>query len=104
MSSNILLEQNGVAPGAQGENLARNRRLCLSRFVSPAASARIGGSLYAELAKADAPLHRELIEYIEARGANLVAKAESELLIAAAPHLSRFVARLFDVEKSVSPK
>ncbi|HEY0100390.1 MAG TPA: FAD-dependent oxidoreductase, partial [Pyrinomonadaceae bacterium] len=54
---------------------------------------------YAELRRADAVLHDELITYTKARGANLRGtRAESELLIAVAPHLSRFVARLFNVE------
>ncbi|HEX8423064.1 MAG TPA: hypothetical protein VF634_06615, partial [Pyrinomonadaceae bacterium] len=54
---------------------------------------------YAELRRADATLHDALIAYTEARGATLKGtRAESELLIAAAPHLSRFVARLFNVE------
>jgi NADPH-dependent glutamate synthase beta subunit-like oxidoreductase/NAD(P)H-flavin reductase len=54
---------------------------------------------YAELRRADASLHADLMAYTKARGANLKGtRAESELLIAAAPHLSRFVARLFNVE------
>src|SRR5688572_9730269 len=52
-----------------------------------------------ELRGADAALHSALAEYTAARGASVRGtKAESELLIAAAPHLSRFVARLFRVE------
>ncbi|HJR09770.1 MAG TPA: FAD-dependent oxidoreductase [Pyrinomonadaceae bacterium] len=55
---------------------------------------------YAELHEADPTLHDALVAYTKARGANLKGtKAESELLIAAAPHLSRFVARLFGVER-----
>ncbi|MCA1635338.1 MAG: FAD-dependent oxidoreductase [Acidobacteria bacterium] len=52
-----------------------------------------------ELKAADPALHSALAEYTASRG-NLVrgTKAESELLIAAAPHLSLFVARLFRVE------
>jgi len=100
MSSNILLEQNGVAHGTPGENF----KLGIEGFnyqdlYRPQRLRELAESFYAELGIADAPLHAQLIEYIEARGANLVAKAESELLIAAAPHLSRFIARLFDVEK-----
>src|SRR5205085_7603 len=43
---------------------------------------------------------RSLMTYLEARGANIAGtKQESELLIAVAPHLSRFIARLFGVER-----
>jgi NADPH-dependent glutamate synthase beta subunit-like oxidoreductase/NAD(P)H-flavin reductase len=57
-------------------------------------------AFYAELYGADPTLHDALVAYTKARGANLKGtKAESELLIAAAPHFSRFVARLFGVER-----
>jgi hypothetical protein len=56
-------------------------------------------AFYAEVARADARLHATLTEYVGSRGENLKGtRAESELLIAAAPHLSRFVARLFGIE------
>ena len=54
---------------------------------------------YAELEAADAELHRALTEYVAARGAAYEQKRESEILIAAAPYLSRFVARLFDADR-----
>ncbi|HEX7313559.1 MAG TPA: FAD-dependent oxidoreductase [Pyrinomonadaceae bacterium] len=57
-------------------------------------------AFYAEVAGADAGLGARLKEYVGARGENLKGtKAESELIIEAAPHLSRFVARLFRVEE-----
>ena len=57
-------------------------------------------TFYTELARADETLHAALMAYLAARGANLAGtKQESELLIAVAPHLSRFVARLFGVER-----
>jgi NADPH-dependent glutamate synthase beta subunit-like oxidoreductase/NAD(P)H-flavin reductase len=57
-------------------------------------------AFYAEVERADAGLGSRLAEYVAARGENLKGtKAESELLIEAAPHLSRFVARLFRVEE-----
>ncbi len=100
MSSNILLEQNVVAPVSQGENFKLGiEGFAYQDLYRPERLRELAEAFYAELAKADAPLHTQLVEYTKARGANLVAKAESELLIAAAPHLSRFVARLFDVEK-----
>jgi NADPH-dependent glutamate synthase beta subunit-like oxidoreductase/NAD(P)H-flavin reductase len=56
-------------------------------------------SFYEELRAADPALHSSLDAYTKARGDTLRGtRAESELLIAAAPHLSRFVARLFGVE------
>ncbi|HEU4596896.1 MAG TPA: FAD-dependent oxidoreductase, partial [Pyrinomonadaceae bacterium] len=59
----------------------------------------LAARFYEELRAADAVLSAALEEYTKARGENLRGtKAESELLIAAAPHLSRFVARLFGVE------
>ena len=52
-----------------------------------------------ELRAADPALHASLAEYTKSRGESLRGtRAESELLIAAAPHVSRFVARLFNVE------
>ncbi len=54
---------------------------------------------YAELAKTDAGLHGALTQYIEARGEGYEKKAESELLVHAAPYLSDFIARLFGIEK-----
>src|SRR6201989_2253568 len=56
-------------------------------------------AFYAEVARADAPLGASLAEYVGTRGENLKGtRAESELLIASAAHLSRFVARLFQIE------
>ncbi len=56
-------------------------------------------TFYAELAHADAPLQHTLSVYLAARGTNLTGtKQESELLIAAAPHLASFIARLFNIE------
>jgi NADPH-dependent glutamate synthase beta subunit-like oxidoreductase/NAD(P)H-flavin reductase len=57
-------------------------------------------AFYAEVEREDAALHARLAEYVSSRGENLKGtRAESELLIKAAPHLSRFVARLFRVEE-----
>ncbi|MFN2454644.1 MAG: FAD-dependent oxidoreductase [Pyrinomonadaceae bacterium] len=105
MSSNILLEQSEDAQRAVNTNTpTTDFKLGIEGFnyqdlYRPESLRELAGAFYAELAVADAPLHAQLIDYITSRGGNLAAKAESELLIAAAPHLSRFVARLFDVEK-----
>ena len=57
-------------------------------------------AFYAEVAREDASLHASLMEYVSSRGENLKGtRAESDLLIASAAHLSRFVARLFDIER-----
>jgi NADPH-dependent glutamate synthase beta subunit-like oxidoreductase/NAD(P)H-flavin reductase len=57
-------------------------------------------AFYAEVEREDAALHASLSEYIASGGEKIKGtRAESELLIAAAPHLSRFVARLFGVER-----
>src|SRR2546421_11306040 len=70
-----------------------------SDLYRPPRLRQLAETFYAELARADEALHRVLLDYLAARGANLAGtKQESELLIAAAPHLARFVARLFDIE------
>lgn len=70
-----------------------------SDLYQPERLSQLTATFYAELQRADATLHAGLMAYTEARGANLQGtRAESELLIACAPHLSRFVARLFDTE------
>src|ERR1044071_8060872 len=57
-------------------------------------------AFYAQVEREDAALGARLTEYINSRGENLKGtKAESESLVEAAPHLSRFVARLFRVEE-----
>ena len=71
-----------------------------SDLYRPERLRELAGFFYAELARADEPLYQALMTYLAARGANLAGtKQESELLIAAAPHLSRFIARLFGVEQ-----
>jgi NADPH-dependent glutamate synthase beta subunit-like oxidoreductase/NAD(P)H-flavin reductase len=68
-------------------------------LYDPARLRDLSARFHAELEREDATLHAALVEYTRARGANLKGtKAESDLLIAAAAHLSRFVARLFRVE------
>lgn len=70
-----------------------------SALYRPERLRQLTADFYAELRRADATLHADLMTYTGARGANLKGtRAESELLIAVAPHVSRFIARLFDVE------
>lgn len=97
-------------PGAQPvtpapETIETNFKLGIDGFTyadlySPVRLRDLTARFYAELEGEDATLHAALVEYTRARGANLKGtKAESDLLIAAAAHLSRFVARLFNVER-----
>jgi len=57
-------------------------------------------AFYAELARTDAGLHAALTQYIGARGEGYEKKAESELLVHAAPHLADFIVRLFGIEEA----
>jgi NADPH-dependent glutamate synthase beta subunit-like oxidoreductase/NAD(P)H-flavin reductase len=61
---------------------------------------RLDHSFRAELARDDATLHEQFMRAREDPGA-LPAKQESELLLALAPHLDRFIARLFAIEADV---
>jgi NADPH-dependent glutamate synthase beta subunit-like oxidoreductase/NAD(P)H-flavin reductase len=61
---------------------------------------RLDQSFLAELARDDAALHEQLVHGRNDPGA-LAAKRESELLLALAPHLDRFIARLFSIEAEV---
>ena len=91
------------APDAQADGRA-DFKLGIPDFnygdlYQPERLRELTAAFYAELRRADATLHAGLLAYTAARGANLRGtRAESELLIACAPHLSRFVAQLFDVE------
>jgi len=92
------------APDATGDTAGADFKPGIGDFnysdlYQPERLSRLTAAFYAELRRADATLCADLLAYTNARGATLKGtKAESELLIAAAPHLSRFVARLFDVE------
>src|ERR1700755_543323 len=56
-------------------------------------------AFYARLSESDAGLHAALMQYTQVRGEGYEQKAESDLLVNAAPHLSDFVAALFGIEK-----
>jgi NADPH-dependent glutamate synthase beta subunit-like oxidoreductase/NAD(P)H-flavin reductase len=91
------------APAAP-ETMGTNFELGIDGFTyrdlyDPARLRDLTARFHSELEREDATLHAALLEYTRARGANLKGTlAESELLIAASAHLSRFVARLFRVE------
>jgi len=57
----------------------------------------IAEKFYGELEVNEPILHQALTGYIDARGRNYEKKVESKILTDAAPHLSAFVARMFNV-------
>ncbi len=65
-----------------------------------AALARLDGRFRDELAHTDAPLHARLVDYRD--GKDLGAVEISELLLALAPHLEGFLARLFGIETELA--
>ncbi|MEO6392429.1 MAG: FAD-dependent oxidoreductase [Pyrinomonadaceae bacterium] len=58
----------------------------------------LASAFYAELAELDPTVHDSLMDYVGRRGEGYTDKQESELLVHAAPYLSQFVARLFQIE------
>src|SRR5215207_3757569 len=106
MVQDLFVESNDAAPESTSDKqLSTDFPLGVEGFTygdlyRPARLRALAEAFYAEVESSDAGLHARLAEYVGARGENLKGtKAESELLIAAAPHLSRFVARLFRVEE-----
>ena len=105
MAQNLFLEANQVPPGDSDDQTPTDFQLGIEGFTyadlyRPRRLRDLAEAFYAEVKREDAVLHSALTGYVESRGANLKGtKAESDLLIAAAPHLSRFVARLFRVER-----
>ncbi|HEV3470229.1 MAG TPA: FAD-dependent oxidoreductase [Pyrinomonadaceae bacterium] len=104
MAQNLFLEANQVSPGDSDDQTLTDFQLGIEGFTyadlyRPLRLRDLAEAFYAEVKREDAALHSALIGYVESRGASLKGtKAESDLLIAAAPHLSRFVARLFRIE------
>jgi NAD(P)H-flavin reductase/NADPH-dependent glutamate synthase beta subunit-like oxidoreductase len=56
---------------------------------------------YQEVKRQDADLYARLMKYIESAGEGYAQKEESDILLASAPILSRFIARLFQIEPEV---
>jgi NADPH-dependent glutamate synthase beta subunit-like oxidoreductase/NAD(P)H-flavin reductase len=54
---------------------------------------------YDEVKESDSDLHERLTAYIAARGAGYEQKVESAIIVESAPHLSKFLARMFFVEE-----
>ncbi len=106
MVQDLFVESNDAAhEPTSDKHLAADFPLGIEGFTygdlhRPARLRALAEAFYAEVEGADAGLHARLAEYVAARGENLKGtRAESELLIEAAPHLSRFVARLFRIEE-----
>ena len=106
MVQDLFVESNDAAhEPTSDKQLATDFPLGIEGFTygdlhRPARLRALAEAFYAEVERADAALGSRLTEYVNSRGENLKGtRAESELLIEAAPHLSRFVARLFRVEE-----
>jgi NADPH-dependent glutamate synthase beta subunit-like oxidoreductase/NAD(P)H-flavin reductase len=92
--------------GATGQTTSK-LKLGIDGFVyadlyNPNRLRELAQVFYDEVQVNDPELHRTLTEYISSRGAGYDQKNESSILISAAPHLSRFLARMFDVEAARS--
>src|SRR2546423_5527666 len=104
MVQDILVEPKNAAPHTDNSS-PDDFPLGIDVFTygalyRPARLRALAGAFYAEVGGADPSLGDALARYVASRGAQLRGtKAESDLLIAAAPHLSRFVARLFRIER-----
>src|SRR5256714_4054302 len=104
MVQDILVEPKNAAPHTDNSS-PDDFPLGIDGFTygalyRPARLRALAGAFYAEVERADPSLHAALTDYLASRGENIKGtKAESDLLIAAAPHLSRFVARLFRIER-----
>ena len=106
MVENLFVESNDAAQEPiSDKHLSTDFPLGIEGFTygdlyRPGRLRALAEAFYAEVRREDTALHARLAEYVAARGENLKGtRAESELLIEAAPHLSRFVARLFRIEQ-----
>src|SRR5690349_12529270 len=55
-------------------------------------------NFYSEIEKEDPVLQKAITKYIAAKGEGYEPKVRSKILTDSAPHLSRFIARLFDID------
>src|ERR1043166_9801414 len=107
MAQNLIVEPSATsAPDTPGDTTAPTdfqrgiEGFAYGDLYRPARLRDLAEAFYAEVEREDPSLHAALKEYVSSRGEKIKGtKAESELLVAAAPHLSRFVARLFRVER-----
>ncbi len=70
-----------------------------SDLYHPAKLKELAEIFYAEVKNQNAELHDSLMQYIEARGENFEQKVASKILTDAAPYLSDFIAKLFQIER-----
>ncbi len=92
-----------AVPTGDVEGRSRNFALGIDGFdyadlSSPEGLDRLLRAFDQDLSSADADLFRAYVDYRESKGANLGDIETSELLVALAPHVGAFVARLFCVE------
>jgi len=60
---------------------------------------QLGDAFYAEVGTREPVLHAALVKYIDARGHGYERKVESKILTDAAPFLSDFIGRLFNISR-----
>jgi NADPH-dependent glutamate synthase beta subunit-like oxidoreductase/NAD(P)H-flavin reductase len=102
MSELLLNHDDAPAQGAGIESTLTNLGIgdfTYEDLYKPDRLRDLAEAFYADLSEKAPEVHQLLFAYISSRGENLKGKPESELLIAAAPYLSHFVARLFNVEE-----
>ena len=97
----VIVEQNH---GLRDFTLAEDAELGIAGFTyadlyRPERLRDLAEAFYAQVAQEDQELHGRLMKYVRTRGEAFRGKDESDLLTAAAPHLSRFIARLFRLEE-----
>src|SRR5919198_2445352 len=95
MAQNLIVEPNSDETDFPGDTAAPNNfQLGIEGFAygdlyRPERLRDLAEAFYAEVERADPALHAALAEYVASRGERVRGtKAESDLLIAAAPHLS----------------
>ncbi len=100
-----ILNESGDAPASADASSPFDFSLGVGGFTysdlyRPERLRDLTESFYAELLRENQSLHAALLDYTRNRGARLAGtKQESELLIAVAPYLSAFIARLFGIER-----
>ena len=101
---NVIIEQDH---GTRDFVLAEDSELGIAGFTyadlyRPERLRDLAEAFYAQVGRESPELHSRLMEYVRTRGTAFRGKDESDLLTAAAPHLSRFIARLFRLEEARS--
>ena len=92
-----------IATRTGNENINHNFALNIRGFsyadlYEPTRLRELAEAFYNELESENPVLHTALMQYIAARGAGYEQKIESKILTDAAPYLSDFIARLFNIE------